>query len=163
MANDKIYVIDWKKLLLWLIPTPLRKVVLLQWMIAITYPLQRILSVFLLFRNNTIYWLGINSQVCYMEKMLNDKYDNLLRRIYIAKPDSFDPIYIYLTAELKPVYLFTIPENAPVYLYTKAETLVGGVDFIVVVPIELDLNFVEMNALIDKYKLPDKTQAIKRI
>lgn len=164
MANNNIYNVNWRKLLLWLIPTPLRKLYLLQWLIAITWPLQRLFNQLLSFRDFTLYWLGINSQVCYLEKMLNDRYDPILRRIYIERPPSFDPTYIFLSAELKPVYLYTAAENNPIHLWTKGETLIGGVDFYVVVPFAVGWpNFIEMNALIDKNKLPDKENAIKRI
>jgi hypothetical protein len=163
MFNENIYSINFKKLALWLIPAPLRTLELLQWILALFAPLVMLHDSLIAYRNNIIYWLGINSQVCYLEKMLNDKYDNTLRRIFIAKPQTFDPVYVFTIPELKPIPVSLRIENKPVILYTNSETLAAGVDFIVVIPMALSANMVEMNALIDKNKLPDKEHYIKRV
>ncbi len=163
MVNHNIYNVNWKKLLLWLIPGPLRRVILLRWLTIITGPVQALYSALMLYKGGVKYWLGINSQVCYMEKMLNDRYDATMRRIYIERPPSVLPLYVYLRSELKPVYIFKNGEGNIKYLFTKGETVSGGVDFYVVVPKGLSANFIEMNVLIEKNKLPAKEHAIKII
>jgi len=163
MVNENIYNVNWKRLLLWLIPTPLRKITLLSWLQVLVIPLVMVHDAFLGYRRNIIYWLGINSQVCFLEKMLNDKYDHVLRRIYIERPQTFDPQFIYTEPELKPLPIYMESENKPVFLYTDAETVAGSMDFVVVIPAGLSANLVEMMALIDKNKLPDKEYYIKRV
>ncbi len=163
MANPKIYNVNWKILALTLLPPKLRNNVWLRFFVTIFSPFIQLHNTFLNYRKSTLYWMGINSQVCFLEMMLNDRYDNAQRRIYIAKPQIFPAQYIYLRAESKPLFIYKKSENLPVYLYTKAETLIGGINFIVVIPVSLIANLVEMAALIDKYKLPDKEYLIKRL
>ena len=52
-------------------------------------------------RRDVSYRVRINGTVIYLETALNNKFDNVLRRIYIAEA-AYDKVYIYLKSESKP-------------------------------------------------------------
>lgn len=165
MPYNKIYSVNWQRLCRWMVPSILRKPVFLAVLYAIAAPVQAVHSAFTGFRKIKLYELSINPQVVYLEKMLNDKYDSGLKRIYIADAVWFAPLYIYQEAELKGIDLFLDSENQPVTLRTESETNVNGFgnDFIVYVPSSVIFNVDEMKSLIDKYKLAGRRYSIQII
>ncbi len=108
------------------------------------------------FRTDNIYKLNHNSQICYLRKALNDRFDSSLRRIVIASGNAYTRQYIYTDAEQKPKWLGTI------YLHGDEDYSDTGVDFIVKVPQDLQFSKYEMTALIDYYKLASKRYKIVR-
>jgi len=152
--------IDFRRLILWLLPVNLRTTVHDAWLRALYAPLRSIYSLFIARRDANLYWLFITPQVCYLEKMLNDRYDSAERRIYITDSTPVTPVYIYLEEEQKPVYIYTEEEQKPVYIYTEAEINAGRADFIVNVPASVSYNDREMQALLDRYKLAGKRYEI---
>lgn len=118
-------------------------------------------------RSSSNYYLAHNSQVCYMEAVLNDTFDPIDRLIKIEDGPFVDPIYTYLDPEGLEVPLaaddteIALPPDydAPVWLYTDVETGVLGVQFIVYFPegsLWDDLDIDRAKALIGKYRLPSK-------
>lgn len=156
-----IYDIDYRKLTRWLTPHVLRKARMMAWLNALVNPVVGVYRLFVRYRDAKLYQLAITPQVCYMEKMLNDRFDNTDRRIYIEDGQRFDPVYLFLEAENKPLYLYREVEAQPVYIYTPGETSENGNDFIVFVPAGLVYNATEMRALINQYKLAGKRYAIQ--
>jgi hypothetical protein len=120
--TDNIYNLDWDKLVTRLTPKPLKLAKTLAWLKAMASDIADLHARYIAYKNYTVYWLGINSQVCFMEKALNDKYDISLRRIYITDGIEFDPVPFYLKIENKPVILYTKTENTPLY-YTPKQKL----------------------------------------
>jgi hypothetical protein len=69
------------------------------------------------FFSETFYTLSITGQVIYLEKLLNDKYDNINRGIYIdsnllprkfylyQKNETVPPVYIYRKFDINKTYL----------------------------------------------------------
>lgn len=157
--SNKIYDINHNKLVIWLLPNKLKLPVITNWLQALIKPVVTLYLAFKRYRDAKIYQLTITPQVCYLERLLNDRYDNSLRRIYIE--DSVDklPLYIYVAAELKPVYL------GSKIIYTNAETGLAPNDFIIHVPIALQFNFEEpeMLSLVKNYKLAGMTPKIKYV
>jgi hypothetical protein len=86
--------------------------------------------------------------------MLNDRYDYVLRRIYIADTEEFPPLYLYRRDEDKPVWLYRRSEALPVYLFTRAEGALYADDFIVMVPKDISFNQQEMRSLVFRKRLP---------
>lgn len=82
-------------------------------------------------RQDHLYKLKHNAQICYFQKSLNDKFDNELRRIYIGNGNAFAPEYIYTPGEEQPRFLGTI------FLYSSDDYADTGVDYIVYVPAEI--------------------------
>lgn len=144
----------------------LRRDVQYAWIKVTISPVVYLAGLFKTFRDKNIYELGINGQVCFLEKVLNDTFDKLPRRIYIDEPDYKDALVLYRRSELKPVYVSRRSEigstayPSPRYLYRRSELYTGaGLQFIVKVPaaITLDANtLAHMKAVIDKYRLVSK-------
>ena len=109
-------------------------------------------------RNDHLYKLEHNSQICYFEKSLNDHFDNELRRIYIGNGNSFDPDYIYTPAEQLPRFLGTI------FLYSSDDYADTGVDYIVYVPGEIIIDSIyALEAHINFYNEGVKRYKIEEI
>lgn len=89
----------------------------------------------------------------YLEKLLNDRYDFTLRRIYIDDGVDKPPFYIFQPAELKPKYIRQRSENVPKRIYTGGESGSLTDDFIVFTPAGLVFETPEMTSLVKAYKL----------
>jgi len=106
--------------------------------------------------------MSVTPQVCFLEKLLNDRYDYTNRGIYIIDGKDFAPLYIYRRDELKPVYISKRAENKPKYIYTRGESGVIKDDFIVMVPMPVVFDMAEMASLIRVYKLAGTKFKIQR-
>ncbi len=141
----------------------------LAWLRDLISPIVYLQGLFNAFRRDTLYYLSHNSQVCYMEAVLNDTFDNTLRRIYITDGAYCDAVYIFQDDEDEPVYIDldseigddVIDDPDPVPLYTDAECYVEGVQFVVMVPTAVagspgfDLN--RCKAVVNKYRMAGKS------
>jgi hypothetical protein len=157
-----IYDIDYTKAVQWLIPNWLRQSVMVSWLGALVRPHVWLYQAFLRYRTAKLYQLMITPQVCYMERLLNDRFDNIERRIYIDDGITYTPAYIYLESEDKPLWLYTEGESEPIFLFTEGETVATETnDFVVYVPAGLEFNTDEMKALINSYKLAGKLYKIQ--
>jgi hypothetical protein len=139
----------------------------MRWLRALCSPVSDFVApAFQSFRKAKLYDLAHNSQVTYMQAVLNDTFDNTLRRIYIADPAFDDPVYVYQASELKPVYIWqasevtgAVPNAAAVYVYEASECYTGsGVQFVVNVPAAVygGLDVHELRGLVDEYRLVSK-------
>jgi hypothetical protein len=104
LMNKKVYYIDFDKLVNWLVPAYIRKQIITNWLIVLVGPVVTVYQNFIRFRNQKLYDLSITPQVCFLQKLLNDRYDFTLRRIIIVDGIDKPPTYIFLDAELKPLY-----------------------------------------------------------
>src|SRR4051812_24769278 len=118
MIPSSIYNVDLGKLIQRIIPNRLKTAQRLAWLQCLAYPFSYIYQQFLLFRTAKNYQLLITPQVCYMELMLNGRYDNILQRITIKDGLEELPTYIFQEAELKPVFIFQEAEDEPIFIYT---------------------------------------------
>ena len=151
--NARIYDIKYNKLVAWLLPVPLRKAVHNAWLLALTSPVVKLYQALLRYRQAKLYQLTITPQVCYLQRMLNDRFDPTLRRILLSDGIWRQPWYVYQEAELKPRYLYTEAEDDPVITYTDSEAGQLPDDFVVYVPIGLIYDITEMRGLLNAYKL----------
>ena len=131
MNFNKIYIVDYRKLTTLLIPTFLRKIKNIVWLDTLVTPIKNLYIDFLNYRKKVNYKLSHNSQVCYLQKVLNDAFDTDLKRIYIENGIFLQALYVYASQEELPVYIDTQ------YIYSDADLIGGQEDFIVLVPIEL--------------------------
>lgn len=150
------YNLDIKKLSVLLLPTFLRKSSMIAWMNALVSPLSDVLFWFQKNRENNLYTMAHNGQVCYLKKVLNDRFDSYGRRIEITDGNRYQRQYIYTRGEEKPKRLGRL------FLYDRANYGDTGVDFIVLVPLDLIFNSYEMKALIDLYRLGSKRYIIQK-
>lgn len=143
--------------MIWLLPKPIRKPVHVSWLMALLSPLTMFYNLFLAFRTSVLYFIAIDSTVCKLQKLLNDRYDLLERRIRITDGAEFDPVFIYQREESKVVFVYQKNENKPVYLYTKSEVGATTVDFVITIPVFAVIDINEVQALVRRFKLPGKT------
>lgn len=144
-------------------PKPLRKGTVLAFLNAYVTPLVFTYQSFLKFRKAKLYQLMITPQVCYLERLLRDRFDFTLRRIEIEDAIWHSPWYLYQEAELKPEYLFIESENQPVFLYTDNEAGSIKDDFVVLVPQDIVFDDNEMRSIINSYRLAGKRYKIERV
>ena len=162
MTNNETYNINFKKLVRWLTPNRLRMPIMLAWLQLLVSPVVSIYVSFLAFRKQKLYELGISPLVPDIERMLRDKYDFTLRRIYIGDAQDKPTTYLYNRQENKPIYLRKRSEAQPKFLYTRGESGLLQDDFIVWVPMDIVFDFLEMGTLIRKYILPGMRFKIQR-
>lgn len=156
-----IFNIDYNKIIQWLQPKAIRHPLTMAWLRLLVSPVAKAHQLFKRNRANNLYMLGITPQVCYLEKMLNDRFDFGSRRIRIGDPAGQDVWFAYQEEELKPEVMYQESEEQPVYTYSDNEAGVITTDFIVYVPASLSFNENEMKALLDMYKMAGKRYKIE--
>lgn len=161
--DRKIYQFDWHRLTRELLPVMLRKPHLLAVVEACVSALIAVRARFMNFKLDVEYDLTITPQVCYLERMLNDKFDYSQRRIRIVDGVSYDPVLLSLSEEAKPVLLTAnSQEGAAVLLPLQSEVAQFSSDFVVTVPENVVFDEKRMSALMHKYKLAAKVFTINR-
>jgi hypothetical protein len=157
---------DITKLITWLLPSLLRKPKQVAWLRALLWPVNQLHGQFVEFIDYKRYELDFTGQVISLERLLNDKYDNTLRRIFIngfPRPRRFvfrdgnnlinyDKPYIYRDGS-------TVPNREGFFLFAGTGSL--NVSFIINIPNALTVNELELRALVDKYKLAGKYYTIE--
>jgi hypothetical protein len=161
MQSYNIYNIDFTKLPAWLTPQALQTDRVLVLLRACCYPFVALHNIFLKYRKAKIYQLTITPQVCYLQMLLNDKYDSTERRIEIVDAEWHLPLFVYTEAESKPVYIRKQSEADPTYVYVDGEAGAVQNDFVVKVPAAVSFSEAEMRAAIDSYKLFGTTYTIQ--
>lgn len=151
--------IDFDRLLLWLLPTFLRKAAWLAWLTALITPVKSLYVEFVAYAAFSDYRLAGTGQVVSIQRVLNDRFDATLRRISIIDGERFTRQYIFTAEENKPVYLGTM------YIHDKDDYEDSGVDFIVVLPVDVyqslnDNTLSELKANLNFYHLPGKRYKI---
>lgn len=96
------YNLDINKLTTLLTPTFLRKQKFLAWLRVLHFPLIKVVDDFNFNRNENLYNLAHNGQVCYLRGALNDRFDPSQRRIRITDGNRYKREYIYTDGEQKP-------------------------------------------------------------
>ena len=158
---DNVYNINWSKFIGDNLPNDLRKIKTFKWLNVIFKTIVTLHISFLAFRTQALYKVNHNSQICYLQAVLNDSFDNIHRRIVIRNAILREPLWFYEPEENKPVVFYEPSDNKPVYFREESEFIGDGADFLVLVPIDLKpTNTQEENALmikmrgqIDYYKL----------
>lgn len=165
--HPNFYLLDWNRLVALLLPTSLRGPKMLAWLNALVSPVKTLHAQFLVFRRESIYKIEHTPQVYSLEKVLNDEFDRILRRIYIEDGDYFEQLYLFSPPEQQPIYVFEQSEDQPVYVYAPNDPDATSVDFNVVLPQVFQATFASgannrnrIEALINFYRLPDKTYKI---
>lgn len=153
MSYNRVYIVDFKRLVRWCIPHSWRKQLLLFYVNVLVYPISTLFLDFRLYRKAKQYQLSITPQVCSLTRLLNDKYDSRRRRIYITDGVDKSPVYIYVSAELKPKYLHRRVDNKPLHIYTRGESGIIKDDFIVNIPSAVPFDINELSTILRFYKL----------
>lgn len=152
------YKVDYNKIVLLVLPAFLRKPIMAGYVTALITPIANLYDKWRVFRDDNLYKLHHTGQVCYLRKVLNDKLDPSLRRIYIGDGQRYKRKYLYTKGENKPVFLKTM------YMLEAADYADTGVDFNVWVPQSIiDGSIYEIIALVNFYKLGGKKYKINAI
>lgn len=125
-------------------------------------------GVFYGFRESAFYSLAHDSRKISIEKVLNDKYDPLSRRIYITNVMPEGYVYLYEPGDDRPVYLYEPADEQPVYLLEPNAVNVDEVNFVVVLPLAMEPSIpneknkleVKINSTVNRYKLDSKNHSL---
>lgn len=137
-----------------LLPTFLRKLKIIAYLNSVFTPLNSVYE-------ETLYKMQHNSQVIYLEKMLNEYFDvpgydtqnhQATKTVYISDAPQSEVVYIYQTLENQPLYLDTVYLGAAVTIAYK---------FIVNIPEAYSFVEAKLRAIIDFYKLAGKRYIIQ--
>lgn len=161
-----VYTISWPRLCDNSLLVSLRKPLIRLLAKSLTIPVLILYNEFMAFRSQNLYRIKHNSQISYMEGMLNDIFDPNLRRIRIANTVFRDSLFLYEPEEARDVFLFEPEDNS--WLYNEEDFAGEGFDFIVYVPEALRPQFenaetallTKMGAEIEYYKLYSKNYKI---
>lgn len=139
-----------------LLPVNLRKPRILSIVKALMTPLYTVQRFFLLYREEVIYKINHNGQVCYLRGVLNDTFDNSERRIRIEDPYRNDFLILYQRPEMKQIDL------GRELISRRDSVSAEQLDFVVKVPLTLKSvdNESRMRAVINFYKLAGKQYRI---
>lgn len=148
------YNVDFGKLPVRFLPTFLRKPKMVAWVKSLCYPIGELYTSWSSNRNDNLYKLGHNGQVCYLRGALNSKFDTNQKRIKILERSQYRYQYIYLD-NIQPRFLGTM------FLYQDSDYGDTGVDFIVEVPKGLTYDDYAMRTMINFYKLASKRYKIQ--
>jgi hypothetical protein len=158
-----LFDVNYNMLRVQLLPVRLRKACTNAWLRACIYPVVYLHQLFMAWRSNNLYYLAHNSQVVYLEAVLNDTFDHVLKRIRIVDGAFKDPLYAYHIPEAKEIWLGLAGEAGtatypvPQTLYTEEETTSMGNAFVVRVPAAVSFDANRMKALINNYRIAGKS------
>jgi hypothetical protein len=156
--------IDFYYLIKITLPPFLRGINTISLLNAIIKPLSDIQNNFYQFYEDKKYELTFNGQVIYLEHILNDKFDPILRRIYIGDAEQTPNVYVFNDSEdNEAIYLFNNSDTSEdIYLFNASEET-PGLDFIVFIPIGFTYNDNLMKYYINKFKTAGKRYQIQEI
>jgi len=154
------------KAIISLLPFSLRQPKTIAWLKVFVALIKKMKDDLLTYRNESLFFLAHNSQVIYLEHILNAKFNpdgNLNdgnyvgNGIYISDPEVPEAVVIYNKSEVQAapvIYNKSEGQTAPI-LYNKSESgsLAG---FIVNVPISFNADLNKLRALVNSLKLAGK-------
>ena len=160
--------IDYRKLVILLLPTFLRRPVLMAWLRAMVYPLQQLHDRHQAARTQRLYELHHTSQICFIKDALNNEFgitdyatgfeiEDINAKgnwiwVYDENVERFDDEQHMLFDE-------------PTWIYDTSSILPPTSAFTVLVPkhIEIDeTNDARIRSVVNKYRLASRTFEIKK-
>lgn len=153
-SRKRVYDIDYDKLVALLQPTFLRQPLTLALLRASVTPVAMLHRQLLAFREEKQTQMSCNSQVCYLRKMLNDKFDSYHRRITISDAVRRTPLWLYREEEQKNTFLGTVMIN-------REDVISNYSEFEVNIPATLLSQEAEIIAWLNYYKLATKFYTLK--
>lgn len=165
----ELYQIDYKRLVLLLLPTFLRQPRLFAFLRAMVFSVSEMHGKFLKQRNTNLLRIKRNGQVCYLRGLLNDELDQTDRLITVTDGEADGNWLFAFSEEIASQLLIQKEANSstetPIVhlLYSEAKIIANTALFIVSVPWpETDKNKTErFISLLNEYKLLSKKYTIK--
>ena len=157
-----IFKVNWNRLVKFLVPRPLQKPLLMALLYCFISPLKTNHKSFMGFKIDAEYRVKHNGQICYLQKMLNDKFDKYLRRIRVVNQAPKVALWAYYIEDEKPLFGYELEDDKPLFGY-NANDYYNAFDFSVIIPESLLAFTNQMQAQINYYKLFSKNYQIKSI
>jgi hypothetical protein len=159
--NTNIYKVNWFKLVSWLLPSDLFMPKTFALCKALATPIATLHTNFLAYRKQCLYDLTITPQICWLVKLLNDKFDYVQRRIYISEGERGDNIYLFQDAEDGNEYLFQNAEVEQIWLFNDSEVGNNPAHFVVYIPASVASKIDVLKSILNIYKLPSRRYQIQ--
>jgi hypothetical protein len=160
MLYDNAFKINYYTLAIQLMPTNWRKPIHIAFVKVLVSPFVLILRQLTKFRTESIYKLQHDGRIGKVEKVLNDKFDVVLRRILIIEGQRKNQTYSYFRTENKE------PLETPFITYSIDELSEFSADFEICIPTAVGLipsDLQRLNTLAKYYADKDKHFTIKTI
>jgi hypothetical protein len=150
---SRVYDIDFRRLVLLLLPTFLRRPRIVAFVSALISPLSQLHGRFKRFRDDIDYRLTHNSQTCYLRGALNDLLDPVERRITVSDvPPSHG---LTLVPEREAGQPLLMPSRATgAVVVGRRGFAVSGHDFMVTIPTGVDAD--RAAGVVNEFKLASK-------
>lgn len=143
--------VNFTRLVIWFTPIWLRSGAMRIFILSWTWPVRQLYNLFTLFIAAKLYRLSHNSQVFSIRAVLNDAFDNTLRRIYITDFNGLFRIYFWPETDRRDVDFSEVQFFWPDDMYSDS-----GTDFTIHLPIDLVFRMEYLTSLVDEYKLAGK-------
>lgn len=159
--------IDYRKLVILLLPTFLRQPVLMAWLRALAYPLQQLHDRHQAARTQRLYELRHTSQVCFIKDALNNEfgitdYANGFEIEDINAPGEWVWIYDENVDRFDDEQHMLFDD--PTFIHDKSAILPPTSAFFVLVPQSITIdetNEARIRSIVNKYRLASRTFEIK--
>ncbi len=159
--------IDYRKLVILLLPTFLRQPVLMAWLRAMAYPLQQLHDRHQAARTQRLYELRHTSQVCYIKNALNNEfgitnYANGFEIEDINAPGEWVWIYDENVDRFDDEQHMLFDD--PTFIHNISAILPPTSAFFVLVPQSITIdetNEARIRSIVNKYRLASRTFEIK--
>ena len=138
-----MYALDINTLINWLLPSAVRKVVMVHLFNVLLWPVRMLNEAFVLYVDRTRYELRITGQVRSLEFHLNRVFSPIANDIYITASVTSTQLFIFLESENQPLYL-------PKFISGTSS------HFTVHLPNDLPPEEAAIKAFLNRYKLPTK-------
>ena len=158
MLNENAFKIDFYTLAVQLMPINWRKPIHIAFVKVLVTPFVLLLQQLRRHRTNTVYKLQHDGRIGKVEKVLNDSFDKIERRILIVEGERKNQNYSYFRSENKE-HLAT-----PFTTYSTEEVSEFSADFEIRIPVEVGLiasDLTRANTLARYYADKDKHFIIK--
>lgn len=148
--------IDFNNVVVWLTHRRVLTVFNVAWLKALISPIADLYNEFKAYREDILYKLNHNSQVCYIEAALNDAFDIVERRIYTS--DAGGEMVTLINRDTDGDALIIDDDaNGGIIIHNDSAYFGGSYDFIVNIPYQFtDAEMYRLKALVDYYKLAGK-------
>lgn len=155
-----LFRIDYKRLVLLLLPTFLRRPRLFAYLRAMTFGVAELHVKFLKNRDNNLLRIKRNGQVCYLRGLLNDELDPTERRIIIADGDA-EGDWLFAVDESEPYQLLV--DNPGLLVYSEVLIIANTAFFYVTVPWSKESENLNnrLRNYLNEYKLLSKKYIIR--
>lgn len=158
---EHVFNINYRKLVVLLLPTFLRRPLMVAFLHAAVAPVTSLHRLFMLNRTNNLYRLRMNGQVCHLRKVLNDAFPSVDGAIQIRDADRSGRWMFAHDQDTSDRASLNI-EDAGTVFYDRAAIIEQAAGFEVVVPVALKSpnNDTKLRVLLNQYKLLSKKYTI---